>query len=131
MANEDLQPRKIEFDGPVTESQLQDILESTVKDLGLAGDWHFEHGYQHNELVSHARNERVHGFIRPSEDQSHAITEFTAGNYIGHKKVPVFSHIEFSPSSNCETSARLYPQRIEQIYNTFNKNYEIITKSKK
>ena len=129
MPETELMPRKIEFEGPVTESQLQKILENTVTELNLDGVWHFEHGYTHNNLSSHSINEKLHGFIR-LVDGIHAITEFNAGYWKGFNKKPQWGDIDFFPSRGCKESEQLYPKYIDQIYDTFKKNYELVTKSK-
>jgi hypothetical protein len=130
MPDKKLESRKIEFDAPVTESQLQKILKNTVTELNLDGEWHFEHGYMHNNLSSHSINEKLHGFLRP-KGGIHAIIEFYAGPWKDFSKKPQWSDIEFSPSHGCEESEQLYPKHIDQIYDTFNKNYEAIKKTGK
>jgi hypothetical protein len=123
MPDKNLEPRKIEFDAPVTESQLQKILDNTLKELDLEGEWHFEHGYMHHHLSKHAINEKLHGFIRLKGD-AHAITEFYVGPWKDFSKKPQWGDIAFSPSRGCGEREQLYPKHIDQIYDTFNKNYK-------
>jgi len=127
----DLSKKEFEFKEPVSESQLQDILESTMQELNLDGQWHFEHGYQHNNLVSQAMCESLHGFIK-TLDEHHAIAEITAGPWIDAAKEPRWGNIEFSPAFGCEVSDRLYPEYIDRLYETFCKKYEfVMNKGKK
>ena len=87
MPDKNLETKKIEFAEPVTESQLQKILDNTVKELNLDGEWHFEHGYIHHDLSKHSINEKLHGFMR-LKGNIHAITEFNAGPWKDFSKKP-------------------------------------------
>jgi len=130
MPEKELMPRKIEFDRPVTESQLQNIILDSIKELGLHGEWHFEHGYAHDNLSSAARCEKLHGLLRlPNE--FHAVTEFRGGPWIDAAQEPVWGNIEFLPEYGCTKSAELYPKHIDRICETFKKYYDLITMNEK
>jgi len=129
MLEKDLTPRKMEFKVPVTESQLQKIILDSAIELGLDGEWYFEHGYAHNNLVSGARCEKLSGMLR-LPGKLHAVTEFKCGPWADASTEPLWGNIEFFPPYDCEQGAQQYSVHITDIHQVFAKNYLEITKSK-
>jgi len=117
---------ELKFEKPVSESQLHKIILDVVKRLKLHGEWYFEHGYQHNAMVSHVTGENVHGTLKTVSGLTDLVRLETSMRPEYSKKVK-FTGLKFKPPLG-KSNLQKYLDNINRIYGTFKSNYERMIK---
>ena len=121
--------KKIEFKLPLSESELQNLIRTSLIDLGLGGDWTFEHGYRLNDVIECSTNENVKGTIMSKYE---CVLEFKVGPYADgdYSKDPKFADIEIHGIYGSPKRDKFYNEYADKVCTSFLENYKKIKQEK-
>jgi len=129
----DWENRTIEFEQPIDNNQLVQIVHKSMKELKLRVDWNLGYGFIYDGWADRSRptREKASGYIY-DENISEPISEFNVKQHIDNAKgKPAYGSILFSPDWMGEKKENIerYNENIDKIYQAVEKNYrEVIAK---